>query len=39
MTKEKISKNQKLIFLAADGDLLELNKLLQIKKFRITSMH
>ena len=33
--KRKISKNQKLIFYAADGDLLELKNLLQKKKFKI----
>ena len=32
--KEKISKNQKLIFYAADGDLLELKNLIQRKKIK-----
>ena len=32
--KDKISKNQKLLFYATDGDLLELKKLLQ-RKFKI----
>ena len=35
VAKEKISKNQKLIFSVADEDLSELKKLLQIKKFKI----
>ena len=30
--KEKISKNKQLIFYAADGNLLELKKLLKFKK-------
>ena len=35
VVKEKISKNQKLLFLASNGNLSKLNKLVQIKKFKI----